>query len=112
MVGSGGYFHRKDECKGRAVDEGGYFRTNRSCPRSPAHQEVKTPSCDFFRRIRTEDFATAKPNPSGARAPRTPRRICLWHDLRPRYILRVDVGYLVCPSSIPGRFAKRLYSDP
>ena len=46
-----------------------HFRTNRSSQLPPAHQDMKTLSCGFMRRIRTGDFAVPRPGPSGGQAP-------------------------------------------
>ena len=50
-------------------ESGTCFRTNRSCRLAPAHQGVKTRSCDLVWRVGTADSATPHPDPSGGQAP-------------------------------------------
>ena len=50
-------------------ESGTCFRTNRSCRLAPAHQGVKTRSCDLVWRVGTVDSATPHPDPCGGQAP-------------------------------------------
>ena len=56
-----------------------YFRTNRLCRFPPAHQDMKTRSCGFVGRIRTEVLTCPGPTPAGDK-PLASR------SLRPHYI--------------------------
>ena len=51
------------------VGAGVYFHSNRSCRLLPAHQGVKTRSCDLEWRVGTVDSATPHSDPSGGQAP-------------------------------------------
>ena len=50
-------------------ESGTCFPTNRPCRLAPAHQGVKTRSCDLVWRVGTVDSATPHPDPSGGQAP-------------------------------------------
>ena len=61
------------------------FHSNRSSRLAPAHQGRKIRSCDFIRRIRTEDTAMTRPGPSGGQAPRLAKSSTALHfSLSPR----------------------------
>ncbi len=46
-----------------------YFHSNRSCRLAPAHQGMKSRSCDLVWRVGTVDSATPHPDPCGGQAP-------------------------------------------
>ena len=50
-------------------ESGTCFHSNRSCRLAPAHQGVKTRSCDLVWRVGTVDSATPHPDPCGGQAP-------------------------------------------
>ena len=54
---------------GIEVDWRGHFHSNRSCRLLPAHQGVKTRSCDLVWRVGTVDSATPHSDPSEGQAP-------------------------------------------
>ncbi len=49
-------------------ESGTCFHSNRSCRLPPAHQSMKTRSCDLVQRIGTADSATPHPDPCGGQA--------------------------------------------
>ena len=55
-----------------------YFRSNRACRQVPAHEGVKSRSCDLVRRVGVVESATPLPDPSGGQAPALHLPCTLW----------------------------------
>ena len=67
------------------------FISDRSSRLGPAHQGVKTRSCDLVWRVGTVDSATPYPDPSGGQAPRLAKSSTALH-------------FLILPSAISLQF--------
>ena len=65
---------------------------NRSCRLVPAHQGVKTRSCDLVWRVGTVDSATPHSDPSGGQAPRLAKSSTALHFLVPPSAIGLQFG--------------------
>ncbi len=73
-------------------ESGTCFHSNRSSRLAPAHQGVKTRSCDLVWRVGTVDSATPHPDPSGGQAPRLAKSSTALHFLIPPSAIGLQFG--------------------
>ena len=68
------------------------FHSNRSCRLVPAHQGMKSRSCDLVQRIGAADSATPHPDPIGGQAPRLAKSSTALHFLIPPSTIGLQIG--------------------